>query len=254
MIISFFRTVFYEPLYNGLILLIDLIPWIDAGIAVIIFTCLVRLLLFPLSRKAVRTQLRMKELEPELKALKERYKDKREELARKTLELYKEKGINPFSGILLLLIQLPIIFSLYRIFSVGLPVVQEHLLYAFVQVPTFINVSFLGLIDITQRSFSLALITAITQFLQVRFSMPPSPPKKAGSAPNFGEDLMRSMHFQMKYLFPVVVFFITYNLAAVIALYWTTSNLFTIGQELYIRRERKKALAKNQAPIAQPEA
>src|SRR4051812_38944032 len=111
-----YHTFFFDPLYNALILLFKLLPWADAGLVVIILTTLVRLILFPLSRKAVLTQVRMNEVAPELEKIKEKYKDKPEEQAKKTLELYREKKINPFSGILVILIQLPVIFALYRIF------------------------------------------------------------------------------------------------------------------------------------------
>lgn len=238
MITQFFTAVFYQPLYNGLIFLISLSPLIDLGVAVILFTCIVRLILFPLSRKAVRTQLRMKEIEPKMQAIREKYKDNREEQARQTMALYKESGVNPFSGILLLLIQLPIIISLYQIFySSGLPKVAMGLLYSFVKVPHAISTMFLGSIDITQKSLVFALLAAVSQYFQVHFSMPLQP---KSATPSFSNDLARSMSIQMKYVFPIIVFFIAYNISAAIAIYWLTSNLFTIGQEIYIRRGHKK--------------
>jgi len=240
MLSNFFTTVFYQPLYNGLIFLISLSPWIDLGIAVVLFTCIVRLILFPLSRKAVRTQLRMKEIEPEMNEIKKKYKDNREEQARRTMALYKERGVNPFSGILLLLIQLPIIISLYQIFySSGLPKIASNLLYSFVHTPHPISTIFLGSIDITQKSMVFALLAAASQYFQVKYSMPIQP---KSDTPSFSNDLARSMSIQMKYVFPIVVFFIAYNISAAIAIYWLTSNLFTIGQEIYIRRAHKKAI------------
>lgn len=235
MISTFFHTVFYNPLYNGLVFLMNLSPLINLGLAIVIFTVIIRLILFPLSRKAVRTQIKMREIEPEMKKIREEYKDNREEQARKTMALYKEKGVNPFSGILLLLIQLPIIFALYKIFySAGLPSINRSLLYPFIHAPESVNPFFLGY-DLTAASIIFALIAAVTQYLQIRYSMPVQPKSET---PSFSNDLARSMSLQMRYVLPVIIFFIAWKLSAAVALYWIISNIFTIGQELYVRRER----------------
>jgi YidC/Oxa1 family membrane protein insertase len=234
---SLYHAVIFNPLYNGLIGLFNLMPWIDAGIAVILLTVAVRLVLFPLSRKAVHTQIQMQKINPELAAIKEKYKDSQEQ-AKKTLELYKEKGVNPFSGVLVLIIQLPIIFALYRIFLyAGFPNVNVALLYSFVHAPMHINVEFLGLIDITQKSILLALLAAVSSFFQLKLAVPAPAPTVAGSTKSFGDNLAQSMQTQMKYFFPILVFFISYKISGVVALYWLTSNLFTIGQEIVVRRK-----------------
>ncbi len=235
---AFYHGFIFNPLYNLLISLFTLIPWIDAGIAVIILTVIVRLILFPLSKKAVLTQVRMQGINDDLKIIKDKYKNK-EEQARKTLELYKEKGVNPFSGILVLLIQLPIIFALYGIFlNAGFPNVNDSLLYPFIHAPEHINTFFLGLIDITKKSMPLALFAAISTYFQLKLATTnQSKPKgKTETKNSFGEDLAQSMQTQMKYFFPIIVFFISYNISGVIALYWLVSNLFTIGQEIVVRR------------------
>lgn len=240
---SLFHLFFYEPLYNGLIFLIGVLPWADVGIVVILFTCIVKLALFPLSKKSVLTQIRMKEIQPELDAIKEKHKDNKQEQALKVMALYREKKINPFSGIILIFIQIPIIFALYYVFlKGGLPKIDMDSLYSFIKVPASIDISFLGLMDITQKSYLIALAAAITQFFQVKFAMPAvkKSNKKAGEN-SFKDDLARSMSIQMKYILPIIIFFIARGLPAVVALYWATSNLFAIGQELYLRRARKNA-------------
>ena len=90
---SLFHLFFYEPLYNGLIFLIGVLPWADVGIVVILFTCIVKLALFPLSKKSVLTQIRMKEIQPELDAIKEKHKDNKQEQALKVMALYREKRL-----------------------------------------------------------------------------------------------------------------------------------------------------------------
>jgi len=232
-----YHALFFDPLYNLLVLLFKVLPWADAGVIVIILTIFVRLIMFPLSRKAVLTQVKMAEIGPELAKIKEQYKDKAEEQAKLTLSLYREKGVNPFSGILVIIIQIPIIFSLYQIF-LHLPEINSALLYSFVLVPDYINTTFLGLINITAKSIPLALLAAVSTFFQFQISMKGQTPPTGNS---FGNNLARSMQTQMKYFFPVIVFFISYNISGVIALYWLTTNLFSIGQEFFVRKKLKTA-------------
>ena len=90
-----YHTFIYDPLYNGFVFIFDVLPWIDAGLAVILFTIVIRLILFPLSKKAIVTQVKMKEIEPELNRLRKEVPD-RQQQALKVMELYKTKGVNPF--------------------------------------------------------------------------------------------------------------------------------------------------------------
>jgi YidC/Oxa1 family membrane protein insertase len=234
MISSIFNSVFYNPLYNGLVFLLHTLPWLDLGFAIIIFTIIVKLALFPFSQKSVKTQAKIKQIEPQIKEIKEKYKDKQEQ-AVKTMELYKQEQINPFSGFILILIQIPIIFALYFIFlRAGFPEINTEILYSFVGVPTQIKTTFLGLIDVSEKSLILALITGITQFFQAQLASPKTEPKKDNQG--LAADFARSMSLQMKYVFPIIIFFIAYTISAAIALYLMTSNIFMIGQELYAKR------------------
>jgi YidC/Oxa1 family membrane protein insertase len=237
-----YHTVILNPLYNVLIALFAFIPGADAGFAIIILTLLVRSALYPLSRKAVVTQVRMQEIAPALAELKARYKDNPQEHAKETLALYREKGVNPFSGVLVLIIQLPIIFALYGIFlHAGFPNVDTAILYSFVHSPEHINTVFLGLINLTDKSVILALLAAASTFFQLRLATSYQKlPSKDGTK-SLGDDLARSMQTQMKYFFPILVFFISYKISGVVALYWLTSNLFTIGQEIVVRKKLKQS-------------
>jgi YidC/Oxa1 family membrane protein insertase len=237
--LTILKTIFYYPLYNIFVVFLN-IPGIDAGMAVVLFTCVVKLALFPISKKALRSQIEMKEIEPEIKKIKEQYAKDQQMLAKKTMELYKEKGINPFSSFIVILIQIPIIFSLYHIFSSGaISSIDTEVLYGFVSAPESVKTVFLGLFDILAKNHYLAAFTAITQFVQAWLQPIPVQSVKPGEKPSFQHDFARSMSMQMKYVFPVVVFFISYNLPAVIALYWITSNIFTIAQEIFLREDRK---------------
>jgi YidC/Oxa1 family membrane protein insertase len=233
---AIYNAVLFRPLYNALVGVFTLFPWADAGIAIVLLTIVVRLVLFPLSKKAVVAQVRMQEIAPALAEIKEKYKNNSEEQARKTLEMYKSRGVNPFSGILVLLIQLPIVFALYRIFlHAGFPNIDATLLYSFVHVPAAISTMFLGM-DLTHKSAILAALAAIATFFQLKLATARIPAPTADTK-SFGDDLARSMQTQMKYFLPLLVFFIAYKISGVIALYWLTTNLFTIGQEIVVRRK-----------------
>jgi len=233
---ALFNTLIYNPLYNGLVFLLGAFPFIDVGVAVILLTLVVKLILFPLSRTAVRTQVALRALQPELEDIKKKHKKNTQAQAQATMDLYKKNGINPFSGFFLILVQLPVIFALYFVFlRGGLPEINVDILYSFVNVPGSVDMSFLGFLDITARSVGLALITGATQYVQISLATPKqqTPQKKDGS---FSSTFAQSMQFQMRYVMPIIVTVIAYTLPAMIGLYWTTSNLFTIGQELVVRR------------------
>lgn len=233
--ISFFKLTVYTPLYNFLIFIVSVFPWLDKGFVIILFTLIIRVILFPLSLKAVRTQIQMREITPEIEKVKEKYKENKQDQARAIMDLYKEKKVSPFSSLFLVLIQTPIVISVYYLFRNGF-VVDPNLLYSFVSAPEIVNTMFLGLIDISQKSIFLALAAAITSFFQVRLSMPPMPQSKERT---FKNELAKSMNVQMKYVFPIILFFISYALPGAVALYLATSNMFVIGQELYVRKKYK---------------
>lgn len=235
---AFFHAVIYDPLYNSLVFLIEHVPYADVGIAVILLTVAVKLVLLPLAHSAVRSQIMMNAIKGDLDAIKKQYKDDKQEQARRTMELYKEKGINPFAMILPLLIQLPIIFGLYWVFfRGGLPEINPELLYSFIPVPDTVNMNFIGLIDMGGKSIILALLAGITQYIQTKLSFPKL---ETNGEQSFRNDLAKSMHIQMRYVLPIIVGVIAYTISAAVALYWTTSNIFAIGQELFVRRRLLK--------------
>jgi YidC/Oxa1 family membrane protein insertase len=234
--IAFFKTIIYIPLYNLLVLILN-ISWIDAGMAAVILTVLIKFILYPLSKKATITQAVMKEKGGELTAIKEKYKDKQEQ-AVKTMEFYKVNKINPFSSILTMFIQIPIIFSLYYIFyGAGLPVINTDLLYSFVKVPQSVSMVFLGIVDISQKSIILALLAAVTSFWQMHLSAPND--KKDPNGKKSVEDLPTMMAKQMKFTMPLIVFFVSWRISGVVALYWFVSNIVGIAQDVYVRRQLK---------------
>lgn len=238
MISTAFHTVIYEPLYNGLVFLVGLIPSHDVGLAVIALTILVRIILFPLSQRAIATQMQMKEIAPKVEALKEKYKDKREEQGRAILALYKEHNIRPFAGFALLLVQLPVLIGLYWVFAFGgLPDIDTSILYSFVQPPPGVDMLFLGLIPMNGHSLVLAFLAGLTQFAYTRLSMGKRQPVTKPAGQSFSSDMQRSLDLQMRYFLPIILAVASYYVVAAAPLYWATGNLFMIAQE-YIRGRR----------------
>ena len=248
MIRELLKTFFYDPFYNGVVFLIALLPTHDVGIAVIAFTVLVKVILFPLSQKSIRTQILMREIDPELKKLREQYKDNPERQARETFALYKEKKISPFSSFALLLIQIPIVLGLYFVFlRGGLPAIDLSTLYGFVMPPEAIRMTLFGVFDISGKSIILAGLAGITQFFQARLLTPVIKKKKDGTN-TLKDDIAHSMNIQMRYVMPIIIAFIAYTLSAVVALYWVVNNILTILQELLVRRMHRKEVQSSLGP------
>lgn len=232
-----FNTVFYYPLYNTLIFIDALVPGSDVGIAIVLLTVLVRFLLAPLFHSAMTTQRKMREIEPVLAGIKEKHKDNPEEQGKKIIELYRQHGINPFASLGLLVVQIPLLLGLYWVARDGFASASEAA-YSFITVPAQINTMFLGFLDVTQPNIVLAAIAGITTFFQAYLAQPPKPVE---GAPKTAEgDFAQTLSMQSKYVFPVLIFVFGLKVNAAAALYWCTSNTFSILHELYIRSQAKK--------------
>lgn len=233
------NTIFYDPIYNALIFIINNITFGDVGFAIILATIVIKFALSPLTKKSIRSQILMKKMEPEIKQIKKDFPNK-EDQARETLALYKKYGTNPFSGCLVILIQLPFIFALYYVFYKGLSFDPSHI-YSFINIPTNLNNNFLGLFEMhNNHNIIFAILAGGSQFIQGYFSSPLAPKteivKGVEEKKTFQDELSASMQMNVKYVLPIFIAFISYQLSAAVALYWITSNIFTIAQEWYIRR------------------
>ena len=145
---NIWHTIFFDPVYNLLVLFIDTVRNGDVGLAIIGAVIVVKMILLPLSVKAAKTQKIMREVEPKLKEIKELYKDDREAQSRAMMAVYKDVNLNPFASVVLVFLQIPIIIALYLAVSKGagvhLPGINTGILYSFVQVPTNVTMHFLG--------------------------------------------------------------------------------------------------------------
>ena len=235
--ITLWNLIFYKPLYNALFFLVDVVPNNSLFIAVVILTIIVRLIISPLSLKAIKTQLKTKLLAPKLKEIK-KIEDKQEQ-AKKTLELYKEHGVNPFSSFALILIQLPIILALYWVFRDGGIEVDPSILYSFVQEPMTIVKDSFGL-DLTQKSLILAFLTGLTQYIYLSTASTMKKDESVQASGTEQEKMMQMVQQSMKYMMPVMITIFAYIIGGAVALYWVTSNIFMIAQERYIQAKLKK--------------
>jgi len=232
-----FNIVLYQPLLNILVLLYLYLPGHDFGIAVIATTLLIRFIFYPLGIKAIKSQKALSEIQPKVKEVQEKYKDNKEQQAKEIMGLYREAKINPFSSFLPLLIQLPVMIALYRVFWQGFRAEQMVKIYSFMPMVGEINPTFLGLIDLTKPNIIFAFIAGICQFIQVKMTVPKDSKNKGKKS-----DFSRVMQKQMQYFFPAFTVFILLRMPAAIGLYWITTTLFTIIQQYFIIRKKKTSI------------
>ncbi|MDA1334906.1 MAG: YidC/Oxa1 family membrane protein insertase [bacterium] len=229
-----FNTIFYKPLLNALAGLIIYIPGHSLGFSIIILTILVNLLLLPFTHKMKSSQRKMQEIQPEIDRIKKQFKNKKEEQAKLTIELYRKHGINPLTSILLFIVQLPIILALYWIFrSVDVSLSTDLYVY-FTEVPIF-DPNFLGLFNLSEPSVVLAVTAALFAYFQSSLMIPKNIP--AENKKDFSVMLQK----QFKYMSPIIVLLVALPFPSALALYWTTMNVFGIVHEMAVRK-----IARNQ--------
>lgn len=232
---SLFDTIFYKPLFNILILFYQLLPGHDFGVAVILLTILIRLLLYPLGAAAVRSQKVFQDIQPKIREIQKKYKDDKEKQLQATLELYKETKINPFSSFLPLLIQLPILYALYRVFWKGLNSAELVNVYSFIPKPGYINPVFAGLIRLDSPYLLLAVLCGVFQFFQTRMLTPAA--TKGEEVDRFSSMLQK----QTLYFIPVLIVLMLFKLPAAVGLYWLTFTIFSIIQQYIILKSYVKS-------------
>jgi YidC/Oxa1 family membrane protein insertase len=232
-----FETLLIKPLYNGFIYLIGVTGG-DVGLAIILLTILVRAIFYPAFAASIRTQMGMQAAQAELDEINKKYKDSAEDRARATMALYKEKKIRPFAGFVALLVQLPIFIGLYiALFKEGLPKIAENLLYPFVSVPGAVHTNFLGILDlVTAHNIPLALLVGILQY-GVAYLSTARTKTALNALPKEKQAAQQMQQMMMLYMFPALMGFVSYSLPGAVGLYFATTNLISIGQELLIRHQ-----------------
>jgi len=233
--INAFKIILYQPLFNALILLYIYLPGHDFGVAVIVLTVLIRIVLYPLMVQSIKSQKILSELQPKIQGIQQQFKDDKEKQTREMMELYKKEKINPFGGCLPLLIQFPILIALYQVFWRGLqPGAMRHL-YSFTPNPGTIDPTFFGLMNLAVPNLWLAFLAGVLQFFQSKMLTPKTlkTEKKTGQMTQFSNTMQK----QMLYFFPVFTVFILWKLPSAIGLYWIITSLFSIGQQYLILKK-----------------
>jgi len=231
------NTAILKPMVNVLLWLYGLLGN-NYVLAILIFTAITRLILWPLTRQQTKSSTAMQELQPKLKKLQEKHKDNPEEMNRKTWELYREAGVNPLGGCLPLLVQFPILIGLYQALRASLAAAPLELLtlsqylYPHQTLPGWLQwlpnaASLLPLnnhfwwLDLSKPDalFILPLLVVISTFLQNKLLTPPNPdPQQA------------TMNGTMQLMMPLMIGWFSLSFPSGLSIYWIVANLIGIGQ------------------------
>lgn len=233
-----FDTLFYQPILNLLVFLYDVIPGQDLGVSIIFLTIIIKAILFPLSKKSLKGQKELQEIQPKVEELKKKYKDNKEEMGRKMMELYKEHNVNPFSSCLPLLIQLPFLIAVFQVFRRGFGEQSLAMVYSFISTPDHINQIAFGFVDLAQPNVVLAALAGISQFWQTKMLMNKKPAIKADASKD--EDMMATMNKQMMYMMPVLTVFIGLTLPGGLTFYWFLTTILTVFQQMFLFKKNEK--------------
>lgn len=240
-IVKAFRTFITKPFLNFLILSASFLPDHNLGIAIIILTLLVKMLLFFPTQHAMEGQKKMQLLQPQLNALKKQHAGDSARLHQETMKLWKEHRVNPLQSFLPMLLQFPILIGLFYVIQDGVHLeLARHLLYpAYQDLPWTFGMRFL-FFDLTKPDWYVfpALLVAL-QFLQMKLSFAQARKKAARegkeSAPSKEQAMQQNI---MLYALPVMVGVFAFQFPAAVSLYWGVSTLFAIGQQMVVNRER----------------
>lgn len=241
---QFFHVFLYQPLLNILLLFYHYVTWRDLGLAVILLTIIIRLVLHPLSRKSIKSQQEMQRLQPKISEVQGKFKNDKNTQGRALMELYQREKVNPFSGCLPLLLQLPILIALYRVFMDILnPKILGASLYRFVSNPGDIKPTLLFFINLEKPIILIiiALSAGIAQFFQTKALLPQKKQSLPAKTINGNDQFGRALQQQMTYFFPILTVLMIWQFKALIGLYWLFSTLASIVEQRISLRQINKS-------------
>lgn len=258
---GFFSSVtfrlFFQPIFNFLLFLTSILPGYRFGLAVIVLTLIIRFLLLIPNQKALQSQKAMMEIQPELDAIKRKYKGDQQRISLETMELWKKHRVNPVGGCLPLLIQLPILIALFYVVKIGFTPFQGHLVYDFLSYVDLsqVNTDFYGILHLEQVNATwLPILVGLLQFFQMKLAF--SRKKIVGPHAQHHEekkhevakkdehvdptealqDPLRMMNKTMLYFMPIMMAFMVATLPAGVGLYLAVSTIFGIVQQYVVNR------------------
>jgi len=239
-----YNEILFRPILNLLIWLYGTLPGNDLGLAIIVLTVLIKLVLYPFTVSQIKQQRAMQSLQPKMAEIRARLKDDKEGQAKELMELYRKEKVNPASSCLPLLIQLPVFIALYQALRTGLASQSLSMLYAFVPNPGTIHTMFLGLVDLAKPNYVLAVLAAGMQFWQswqIMRKQPGAmkrPPEDVRQTPGAKDEDMASMvNKQMMYMMPIMTLIISIKIPGGLTLYWFAMSLLTVGQQWLLMRK-----------------
>lgn len=246
-----FNELFFKPIFNLLVVILRGLEFVGIpgalGLAIIILTIVIRMLIWPFMATQLKSARKMADLKPHLDALKSKHKDNKQDLAAAQMALYKEHGVNPAGGCLPALIQFPIIIALYQSISVlfdfskGMDYINSWIYSPSLFFDKFPDPEFLGLNLASKPSdyatagtvvLLVPIVTALLQFMQSKMMLPsplvknyPTDTKKEKKEKEAAEDTMSAVQSQMTYLMPIMIGYFSWTFPIGLAVYW---NAFTI--------------------------
>ncbi len=268
-----FTTFIVQPIFNLLVLIYALLPGHNFGLAIILFTIVIRLLMWPLVKRQLHNAKAMRQLQPELKRIKQETKGDRQRESMLVMELYKERGVNPFGSIGLLLLQLPILFGLFAGLQKLIADPNEiiNFAYPFIQnLPSIQNLAadigqldmtLFGFVDLSRAALGetgvywpamfLVLGSAVTQYYQSKQLMPNDKDARklrhilrdAGKGDQADSaEVNAAVGRSTRYFIPVLIFFFTVNIASALSLYWLTSGLIAMIQQARVLKQDEEEI------------
>jgi YidC/Oxa1 family membrane protein insertase len=248
---TLWRVLFWKPVYNALIFLLDLGNH-SLGVSVILLTLIVKFLLLVPTQKAMKSQRKMQKLQPELAAIRSKHKNDQQKIATESMALWKKHGVNPFSSLLPILMQFPILIALYYAVSIGLFPYNSYFLYGPLKDFDFysVNTNFLGVmpLDIMPSQmvslFWLPVLVAFLQYAVMKLSFAKAAKQKKSvpqkDSPEKSFDFASEMEKMNKvfiYVFPLMIGFFTAVTPSAVGLYWAVSTVFALGQQYIVNKE-----------------
>lgn len=238
-----YNEILFRPILNLLIWLYGVLPGADLGIAIIVLTIIVKLILYPFTVAQIKQQRALQAMQPKIAEIRRRLKDDKEAQAKELMELYRKDKVNPAASCLPLIIQLPVFIALYQALSVGLKSQALTMLYSFVPNPGTVHALLFGFMDLTQPNYILAALAAGVQFWQSWMMMkqtgtttpPPSEVKQEKGAKD--EDMSAMINKQMMYVMPIMTLIIGIKLPGGLTLYWFVMSLLTVAQQYWLMRK-----------------
>lgn len=248
-IIQAYHLVLYQPLFNALIALYQYLPGRDFGVAIIVLTVLIRLVLYPLMAHSIKSQKALAEIQKKTEQIQSQFKNDKERQLKEIMALYQKEKVNPFGSLLPILVQLPILIALYQVFLKGIQASSMAQLYNFIPNPGAINSLFLGLIDLSKSAvyqiegksgyympaLFLVVLSGIAQFIQTKMMVPKI--QNSGEKKEALSQVSGMMQNQMIYFTPIFISLIFLRVPSALSLYLLTTSLFSIIQQRLILKK-----------------